>query len=95
MDATLSFEIPRDVLESARMTVADAKLELAIALFAVNRLSMGKAAELAGLPIGEFQLHLGARHLGPHYGIDDAREDRETLAALRKASLLSRMRLLL
>jgi len=83
MTATMSLEIPRDALESARMTAADAKLELAIALFAANRLSLGKAAELAGLPVGEFQMHLGTRHLRPHYGVDDAREDQETLAALR------------
>lgn len=79
-------EIPREVLESARMTVADAKLELAITtLFAGNRLSLGKAAELAGLPVGEFQMHLGTRHLGPHYDTADALEDRQTLAALRGA----------
>ena len=83
MTATLSLEIPRDVLESANLTVADAKLELAIALFAAARLSLGKAAELAALPVGEFQMHLGTRHLGPHYDGDDAREDRATLAALR------------
>ena len=58
MSATLSLEIPSDVLDSARMTLADAKLELAIALFAAQRLSLGKAAELAGLPVGEFQMHL-------------------------------------
>lgn len=85
MSATLSLEIPREVLESARMTVADAKLELAITLFAGNRLSLGKAAELAGLPVGEFQMHLGTRHLGPHYDTADALEDRESLAALRGA----------
>ena len=84
MSATLSLEIPSDVLDSARMTLADAKLELAIALFAAQRLSLGKAAELAGLPVGEFQMHLGTRHLGPHYDADDAREDRETLVALRR-----------
>ena len=85
MNATLSLEIPRDALESARMTVADAKLELAIALFAASRLSLGKASELAGLPVAEFQLHLGTRHLGPHYDAIDAAEDQETLAALRGA----------
>jgi predicted HTH domain antitoxin len=85
MSATLSLEIPRDVLESAHMTVADAKLELAIALFAANRLSLGKAAELAGLPVAEFQMHLGIRHIGPHYNVDEAREDRETLASSRRA----------
>lgn len=85
MNATLSVEIPRDILESAHMTVADVKLELAIALFAGNRLSLGKAAELAGLPVAEFQLLLGIRRLGPHYDASDAREDVETLAALRNA----------
>jgi predicted HTH domain antitoxin len=85
MAATLSLEIPRDVLESARMSLADAKLELAITLFAGNRLSLGKAAELAGLPIAEFQMHLGTRHLGPHYDAADAREDRGSLAAIRSA----------
>jgi len=85
VSATLSLEIPRDVLESARMTVADAKLELAIALFVANRLSLGKAAELAGLPVAEFQMHLGTRHIGPHYNVDEAREDRETLSNSRCA----------
>jgi len=67
------------------MTIAEAKLELAIALFAAHRLSLGKAAELAGLPASQFQMHLGVRHLGPHYDTADAREDRETLVALRGA----------
>jgi predicted HTH domain antitoxin len=64
------------------MTIGDAKLELAIALFAAGRLSMGKAAELAALPVAEFQMQLGARHIGPHYAVADARADRETLARL-------------
>ena len=39
-------------------------MELAIALFAGQRLSLGKAAELAGLPVGQSQRHLATRHLG-------------------------------
>jgi len=85
MSGFLNLEIPRDILDSARLTPAEAKLELAIALFAAERLSMGKAAELAGLSASEFQLQLGARHIGPHYDVADALEDRETLAALRDA----------
>ncbi len=83
MGANLTPEPPGDVLESARMTMADVKLELAISLFAAERLSMGKAAELAGLPVSEFQMHLGVRHLGPHYDVVDAHQDRVTLAQLR------------
>jgi len=81
---TLSMELPSDLLNSARLTVNEARLELAIALFANERLSMGQAAELAALPIGEFQLHLGARRIGPHYDASDARRDAATLAKLRR-----------
>lgn len=80
----LSIEIPSDVLESARMTLQDARVELAVALFASGRLSMGKSAELARLPVGEFQMLLGSRHIGPHYDAGDARDDAKTLAGLRK-----------
>ena len=83
MPAYTNMEIPADVLESARMTVLDAKLELAIALFSRGRLSMGKAAELAEMSVGRFQLQLGARQIGPHYTVEDALEDSAALAAFR------------
>lgn len=85
MAATVSLEISNDILESARLTVAEAKLELALALFAAHRLSLGKAAELADLPVARFQMHLGTRHLGPHYDVADARDDQTTMVALRGA----------
>jgi predicted HTH domain antitoxin len=84
MAATVTIEIPADVLESARMTVEEARLELAIALFSRGRLSMGKAAELAGMPVGRFQSQLGAREIGPHYSIENALEDSAALAACRR-----------
>lgn len=80
----LTMELPGDILESARMTLHEARVELAVALFAGARLSMGKAAELAELSVGEFQLHLGARRIGPHYDAQDAAADRATLASLRQ-----------
>jgi len=85
MPATVTIEIPADVLESARMTIQEAKLELAIALFAQGRLSMGKAAELAGMSVGRFQLQLGARQIGPHYSVEDALEDSAALAGFRRS----------
>lgn len=78
----LSLDIPSDALESARMSLQEERLELAIALFASHRLSQGKAAELAQLPVAEFQMHLGVRHLGPHYDEAEAREDAAMLARL-------------
>ncbi len=67
------------------MTVQDAKLELAIALFSQGRLSMGKAAEVAEMPVGRFQLQLAARQIGPHYSVEDALKDSAALAASRRS----------
>jgi predicted HTH domain antitoxin len=83
MPENMNMEIPADVLESARMTVQDAKFELAIALFSRGRLSMGKSAELGEMSVGRFQLQLGARQIGPHYSVEDALEDSAALAAFR------------
>ena len=80
MSATLSLEIPGDTLEAAHITADEAKLELAIALFARERLSMGKAAELAGLGVAAFQRHLGVREIPPHYSVADALADRDALS---------------
>ena len=63
------------------MKVAAAKLELTLALFVAHRPALGQAAELAALPLAEFQMHLGTRHLGSPYDASDARDDRETRAA--------------
>lgn len=82
MNATLTLDIPADTLASARMTLEDLRLEMAIMLFRMERLSMGKAAEFARLPVGAFQNQLAARKIGPHYGTADAREDAEILASL-------------
>ena len=85
MAASCTLELPAGLLEAAHMTAADAKLELALALFARRKLSLGKAAELAGLSVADFQMQMGTRKLPPHYGPDDAAEDAETFASLRSA----------
>ncbi len=86
MPATLTMDLPEDVLQTARMTVDEARVELAISLFASQRLSMGKAAEFAGLPVAHFLGMLAARHIGPHYDREEALSDAATLARLRAAS---------
>ena len=82
MNATLSLDIPAEALTSARMTLDDVRLELAILLFRLDRLSLGKAAEFAQLPVGVFQSQLAVREVGSHYGVEDALEDAATLANL-------------
>jgi len=79
---SVSIEVPRDVLDSARMTVADAKLELAVALYAQRRLSAGKARELAGMSLVQFRHVLAARRLPVHLDPADIDDDVATLKSL-------------
>ena len=78
-----SVTIPQDILDAARLTVDEVKLELAVSLYASGRLSSGKARELAGMSLREFRQVLTARRIPVHYGVDDLEDDVETLEALR------------
>jgi len=82
MNAIVNLDISADALASARMSLEDLRLEMAILLFRLDRLSLGKAAEFAFLPVGVFQSHLASRKLGPHYDVTDALEDAAALASL-------------
>ena len=75
-------EIPGDVLDSARLTVEEAKLELAVSLYAQRRLGLGKARELARLSLWEFRQVLAARRIPPQYDVEDLEQDVETLRLL-------------
>jgi predicted HTH domain antitoxin len=74
-----SIGIPQAVLDSARLTIADLKVEMAVYLYAQGRLSIGKARELAGLSLWEFRQLLASRRIPPHYEDVDLNEDVATL----------------
>ena len=82
MSAVLNLEVPQDVLESARLSAADLKTELAVALYTQQRLSIGKARELAGISLWEFRQLLASRRIAPHYDEGDLAEDVKTLSEL-------------
>jgi predicted HTH domain antitoxin len=85
MNAVMTVELPADVMESARISAEEVRLEIAVALFRVERLSLGRAAELAGLSVQTFLEILRLRRIGVHYGVEDALEDARTLAAYSAA----------
>jgi len=72
-------ELPQDILDSARLTVPELKVELAVYLYAQGRLSIGKARELADMSLWEFRQLLASRHIAPHYDAADLDEDLSTL----------------
>lgn len=76
--------IPNEFLLATRMTAQEIQLELAIALFQQEKLSFGKARELAGLDFWAFQQILGSRGIAPHYDVAELREDMATIDRLRQ-----------
>lgn len=84
MSAVIILEIPRDVLDSAGLTIPELKAELAVYLYAQDRLSIGKARELAGMTTWDFRQVLASRRISPHYDVADLEEDIATLREMRR-----------
>lgn len=82
MPATAHLDIPQDVLDSARLTVDQLRVELAVHLYEQGRLSIGKAHELAMLSLWELRQLLGLRQIAPHFQEGDLEQDLETLRHL-------------
>lgn len=78
----VSLEVPTDILDSARISVDELRVELAILLYSQGRLGLGKAHELANLSLWEFRQILGLRGISPHYDTTDLDTDLETLRQL-------------
>ncbi|HRF63887.1 MAG TPA: UPF0175 family protein [Candidatus Competibacter sp.] len=84
--ATTTLEIPQAVLDAAQMNTQDVRRELALTLYAQQRLSLGKARELAGLSLWEFRQWLATRRIEAHYDTDDLQDDLDALRALGRLS---------
>ena len=72
-------QVPQDVLDSARLTLPQLQVEIAVHLYAEGRLSVGKARELAGMSLWEFRQLLASRRISPHYRETDLDQDLATL----------------
>ncbi len=77
-----TLEVPQDILDTARLTIDDLKVEMAVYLYAQGRLSIGKARELAEMTLWEFRQLLTTRRIPPHYDVADLDEDVATLRQL-------------
>ena len=75
-------EISQDILDSARLTPSELKVEMAVHLYAQGRLSVGKARELADMSLWQFLQLLASRRIPPHYDEADLDADVTTLRDL-------------
>ena len=83
----VTVEIPQEVLALAGMgnqpASEGASRLLALELFREGRISLGRAAELAGVGIEEFMEFSAHRGVSLHYGEADLADDRETAGRLK------------
>lgn len=82
MSAVVILEIAQDILDSARLTPSDLKVEMAVHLYLQRRLSVGKARELADMTLWEFRQLLASRRIPPHYDEADLGADVTSLREL-------------
>lgn len=75
----MSIMIPNDVLQAAKMSEDELKLEIAIMLFQQRKISTGKARRLAGMNLIEFRQELAKRGLCVNYDVEDFQADLKTL----------------
>jgi len=74
--------IPEDILGSLKMNEDELLLELAVALYAAQKISFGKARRLAGLDWYRFRGILADRKIPAHYDIEQFEEDLTNLHSL-------------
>jgi predicted HTH domain antitoxin len=71
----MKIELPEPELDSLQLTPDQARLELAVGLYAGRRVTLGRAAKIAGISYTGFMHEIGRRGLCIHYTADDARHD--------------------
>ncbi|MFN0314973.1 MAG: UPF0175 family protein [Burkholderiales bacterium] len=71
-----------EALAGARMSEEEIKLELALSLYNLGRLTLGQAARVAGTGQWKFQQTLAARGIPVHYDEDELEADRGQLERL-------------
>jgi predicted HTH domain antitoxin len=67
-----------------RLTPAEAALHLALGLFLAEKVTLGQAAEVAGLSQPVFLQELGRRRIPIHYGSKELAEDLRAVESLAR-----------
>lgn len=80
----MSLRVPDEILSVTRLSGRGLAIELALEMYQREKLSMGKAAELAGMSRMDFQSPLASRGGHLNYGVDDLENDLKTLRRLHR-----------
>jgi predicted HTH domain antitoxin len=75
----MTLTIPSERLGNLRLSERDALVDIAIGLYKRDEVSLGRAAEVAGISTVQLLGELGRRHIPINYGPDDLQADIATL----------------
>lgn len=78
----MTVNISEERLGDVALSERDAVVDIAIGLYKRDQVSLGRAAEIAGLSSPEFLNELGRRRIPINLDVDDLRADLETLKKL-------------
>jgi predicted HTH domain antitoxin len=78
----MTLTIPTERLGNVALDERDAVVDIAIGLYKREAVSLGRAAEVAGISSVEMLAELGRRHIPINYGVEELREDVATFENL-------------
>jgi predicted HTH domain antitoxin len=80
---TVKVEIPAELVVAAGLDMGNLSAEtarlLALELFREDKVSLGRASELCGMPVEQFMEFASQHNVPLHYGAEELEEDRRTL----------------
>ncbi len=80
----MQLEIPDGLLLGVKVSESDLRLDLALGLFIDRRMSLSRAAKVAGFNVPAFMHELGKRRIPIHYGDEDLSSDIKAAHLLRE-----------
>jgi len=78
----MTLTIPKERLGGVALDERDALVDIAIGLYKRKTVSLGRAAEVAGVSTVELLGELGRRHIPINYGVEELHEDLSTVDSL-------------
>lgn len=81
----MKVEVQDEKLQGLTVTPERLRLEMAVGLYASEDVTLGQAADIAGIDQTRFLHELGRRGVCIHYGAEDFEQDLKTLNSLGRA----------
>jgi predicted HTH domain antitoxin len=71
----MDIALPDELIQGLELTPEEARVDLAIGLYAEHRITIGRAASLAGMVQTNFLRKLGELRIPMHYDLSELEED--------------------